>query len=132
MASGPKLDAAGTAKLQTLDDAILLLQRLNGLVELYALAVKNSQPSGPILTTFRRTLPSFAANIKTHFGLIAEQAVALNLSASRGASEAVRVRTMREGMALLKQALEIALVQTRARHTVSEEPRPASGGGDAT
>jgi hypothetical protein len=132
VASGPKLDAAGTAKLKTLEDAILLLQRLNGLVEQYALAVKNNQPSGPFLTTFRRTLPSFAANIKTHFGLIAEQAVALNLSTSRGASEVTRVRTMREGMALLKQALEIALVQTRIRHTVNEAPSPSSGRGDAT
>lgn len=132
MASGPKLDGAGTAKLKTLDDAILLLQRLNGLVEQYAIAVKNNQPSGPFLTTFRRTLPSFAANIKSQFGLIAEQAVALNLATSRGASEAMRVRTMREGMALLKQALEIAIVQTRTRHTVKEEPHPGSGHGDAT
>jgi hypothetical protein len=125
--AGSRLDSAGSIKMKTLDDALLLLQRLNGLVEQYAMAVKNGQPSSTFLMTFRRTLPSLAANLKAQFGLIAEQVVALNLSASRGASEAVRVRTMREGMALLKQALEIAMVQTKARHTVTDEPQPTKG-----
>jgi hypothetical protein len=128
--AGSRLDSAGSIKMKTLDDALLLLQRVNGLVEQYAMAVKNGQPSGAFLMTFRRTLPSLAANLKAQFGLIAEQVVALNLSATRGASEAVRVRTMREGMALLKQALEIAMVQTKARHTVTDEPQPTKGRDD--
>jgi hypothetical protein len=128
--AGSRLDSAGSIKMNTLDDALLLLQRVNGLVEQYAMAVKNGQPSSAFLMTFRRTLPSLAANLKAQFGLIAEQVVALNLSATRGASEAVRVRTMREGMALLKQALEIAMVQTKARHTVTDEPQPTKGRDD--
>jgi hypothetical protein len=128
--AGSRLDSAGSIKMKTLDDALLLLQRVNGLVEQYAMAVKNGQPSSAFLMTFRRTLPSLAANLKAQFGLIAEQVVALNLSATRGASEAVRVRTMREGMALLKQALEIAMVQTKARHTVTDEPQPTKGRDD--
>jgi hypothetical protein len=125
MAAGPKLDGAGMAKLKTLDDALLLLQRVNGLVEQYALAVKNRQPSAAFLMNFRRTLPSLAANLKGQFGLIADQALALNLAASRGASETVRVRTMREGMAQIKQAIEIALVQTKDKHTTKADAGPA-------
>ena len=44
----------------------------------------------------------------------------VNLSTSRGASEVVRVRTLREGVAQVKQALEIAVTQTKDRHTVKD------------
>ena len=132
MAAGPRLDSAGVNKIKTLDDALLLLQRLNGLVEQYAMAVRNAQPSSAFLMNFRRTLPSLAANVKGQFGLIADQALALNLASSRGASEAVRIRTMREGMGQLKQALEIAMVQTKAKHMVTDEPRPTKGSDEAT
>ena len=39
-------DGAGLAKMKTLDEAMILLQRIHGLVEMYAVAVKNRQPSG--------------------------------------------------------------------------------------
>ncbi len=120
MSAGPKLDGAGTAKMKTLDDAMMLLQRCHGLVESYAIAVKNNQPATAYLMNVRRTLPSLAANLKNQFGLIAEQITAMNLSASRGGSEAVRVRTLREGIAQAKQALEIALTQTKEKHSVDE------------
>ena len=45
----------------------------------------------------------------------------MNLATSRGASEAVRVRTLREGVAQIKQALEIAMTQTKDKHAVEEE-----------
>ena len=41
--------------------------------------------------------------------MISDQVMAVNLATSRGASEAVRVRTLREGVAQIKQALEIAV-----------------------
>ena len=36
------------AKMKTLEDAMLLLQRINGLVENYAMAVKRNQPAGAV------------------------------------------------------------------------------------
>ncbi len=123
MAAGPRLDAAGTAKLKTLDDALLLLQRINGLVEQYAIAIKNGRPAGPFTQNIRRTLPSLSENLKGQFGMIADQVMAVNLSASRGASEMVRLRQLREGVAQIRQALEIAFAQTKDKHTVKEEPR---------
>ncbi len=121
MAGGPKLDGAGIAKLKTLDEAMLLLQRVHALVEQYALAMKRNQPGGPLVQTIRRTLPSLSENLKNQFGTISELVMSVNLAATRGASEAVRVRTLREGVAQIKQALEIAMKQTRDRHTSKDD-----------
>jgi hypothetical protein len=122
--AGIKLDAAGQNKLKTLDEALLLLQRIHGLVEQYALALKANQPTGPFVMNIRRQLPTLAANLKNQFGMISDQVIAVNLAASRGASEAVRLRQMREGVGQIKQAIEIAMTQTKDRHKVVEKSAP--------
>jgi len=116
-----KLDGAGVMKMKTLDEAMLLLQRIHGLVEMYAMAAKRGQPTAPLVQNVRRTLPTLSENLKGQFGLIAEQVMSVNLASSRGASEVVRLRTLREGVAQIKQALEIAMTQTKDRHAVHEE-----------
>ena len=95
--AGPKLDGAGTAKMKTLDEAMLLLQRIHGLVENYALAIKRGQPPATYLMNIRRTLPTLAELLKGQFGMISDQAMSMNLAVSRGSSEQVRVRMLREG-----------------------------------
>ena len=45
-------------------------------------------PPAPFLMNIRRSLPTLAENLKSQFGLIADQIVGINLTASRGASEA--------------------------------------------
>jgi len=127
-----RLDGAGIAKLKTLDEAMLLLQRINGLVEMYAMAIKRGQPGGPLVQNLRRTFPTLAENLKGQFGLIADQVMTVNLASSRGASETVRIRTLREGVAQIKQALEIAATQTKERHAMKEETEEAEQRGDAT
>jgi hypothetical protein len=122
--AGPKLDGAGMAKMKTLEEAVLLLARVNGLVEHYAMAVKRNQPSGAFVMNIRRTLPALAENLKSQFGLIAEQITAVNLSAGRGASEGVRVRALREGVAQIKQAIDIAITQTKNKHSGEDEAKP--------
>ena len=129
MAAGPKLDGAGLVKMKVLDDAMLLLQRVNGLVENYAMAVKRETPSSAFLMNIRRTLPSLAENLKSQFGLIADQILAVNLASSRGASEAMRVRTLREGVAQIKQSIEIAITQTKDKHAVADDSAEKSKGG---
>ena len=123
MGAGPKLDGAGNVKMKVLDDAILLLQRVNGLVENYAMAVKRETPSSMFLMNIRRTLPTLAENLKSQFGLISDQILAVNLASSRGASEAVRVRVLREGVAQIKQSIEIAVAQTKDKHAVADDAR---------
>jgi hypothetical protein len=124
--AGPKLDGAGMVKMKTLDDAMLLLQRINGLVENYAMAIKRNQPAGPFVMNIRRTLPALAENLKSQFGLISDLITSVNLSASRGASEGVRVRNLREGVAQIKQAIEIAVTQTKDKHAIEDEAKPAA------
>jgi hypothetical protein len=119
--AGIKLDAAGQNKLKTLDEAILLLQRIHGLVEQYALTLKRNQATSMFVQNIRRQLPTLAANLKNQFGMISDQVTAVNLAASRGASEAVRLRQLREGVAQIKQALEIAVTQTKDKHKVVEK-----------
>jgi hypothetical protein len=119
--AGLKLDGAGTVKMKVLDDAVLLLQRVNGLVENYAMAVKRNQPASMFVMNIRRTLPTLAENLKGQFGMISDLILTVNLNSSRGASEQVRVRTLREGVAQIKQAIEIAVVQTKDKHAVDDE-----------
>src|ERR1051325_11018136 len=109
--AGAKLDGAGAVKMRTLEDALLLLQRINGLVEQYALNVKRNQPTQTFAMNIRRTLPTLAENLKPQFGLITDIVLAVNLASTRGASEAMKVRSLREGVAQIKQAIEIAMAQ---------------------
>jgi len=126
VAAGPRLDGAGIAKMKTLDEATLLLQRVHGLVESYAMAVKRNQPAAPFLQNIRRTLPSLAENLKSQFGLISDQIIAVNLQATRGASEQMRVRVLREGVAQVKQAIDIAIAQTKDKHSAEDDKKAAS------
>lgn len=118
--AGLKLDSAGMVKLKTLDEALLLLQRINGLVEQYALAVKRNQPTTVFVMNIRRQLPTLAENLKAQFGMISDQVTGIVLASSRGSSEAMRVRTLREGVAQVKQAIEIAVTQTKDKHAVKD------------
>ena len=125
--AGLRLDGAGMAKMTTLDDCVVLHQRLHALVETYALSVKNNKPAGGILTNIKRQFPSLAAKLKGQFGMISDLVTAISIQASRGSSEQMRVRQMREGMAAIKVQLEIAIAQTIARH----ETKEGSGAGEA-
>jgi hypothetical protein len=128
--AGPKLDGAGTVKMKVLEDAILLLQRVNGLVENYAMAIKRNQPASMFVMNIRRTLPTLAENLKGQFGMISDLIMTVNLNSSRGASEQVRVRTLREGVAQIKQAIEIAVVQTKDKHAVEDADTKSRKGAD--
>jgi hypothetical protein len=128
--AGTKLDSAGTIKLKMLDEALLLLQRIHGLVEQYAMALKRNQPTSVFVMNIRRQLPTLSENLKANFGLISEQIVSVNLAASRGASEQVRLRGLREGVAHIKTAIDIAMTQTRDKHAVRGEAGPTATSGD--
>jgi len=126
-----KIDTAGAIKLKVLDDGVLLLQRINGIVEQYALALKRNQPASVYVQNVRRQLPTLAENLRSHFGSIADIAVSVNLASSRGASEVMRLRVLREGVAQIRQAMDIAVIQTKAKHAVEDSGSGASQSGDA-
>ena len=126
--AGLRLDSAGLIKMKTLDDALVHLQRIHGIVEQYAIAVKRNQPSSTFAMNLRRQLPTLAANLKAQFGMVSEQVTSLALASTRGSSENQRVRTLREGVAQLRQALEIAATQTKDRHAVKADAGPGEDG----
>jgi hypothetical protein len=119
--AGLRLDGAGQARMKTLDEAMALLLRVNGLVEQYALQLKRNQPTSTFVMNIRRQLPSLAEKLKTQFGMIADQITQVNLASSRGASEQVRVRTLREGVAQAKTAIEIAIAHVIDKHKLKDE-----------
>lgn len=121
--AGPKLDGAGTEKMKTLDEALIRLHRIHGLIETYALAIKRSQPPATYLMPIRRTLPTLASLLKGQFGMISDQVMALNMGVTRGSNEQVRVRMLREGIGALRQAIDVAIVRVKENH--AEEKKQA-------
>jgi hypothetical protein len=121
MAQGPKLDGAGVQKMKTLDEASVQLQRLHGVVETFALALKRKQPTTLYSQQVKRALSPLVGLLKPQFGLIADQVAALNLVASRGGNEQTKLRILREGVGSTRQALEIAMVRVKDMHAVKDE-----------
>jgi hypothetical protein len=119
--AGLQLDGAGQVKMETLDQCIALHQRIHGLVETYALGVKNNKPEASILNNIRRNLPILAAKLKGQFGMISDLVTAVYMSSSRGASEQMRVRAMREGIASIKMQLDIGVTQVIAKHEKKDD-----------
>jgi hypothetical protein len=126
-----RLDTAGLNKMKALDDATMQLQRIHGLVEQYAMALKRNQPTTTYVMSLRRQLPALAENLKAYFGMLADQVTGVNLAATRGTSEQVRVRTLREGVAQIRQSIEIAAVQTKDKHAIADESVADGTGPDA-
>ncbi|HEX9484426.1 MAG TPA: hypothetical protein VF929_07585 [Gemmatimonadaceae bacterium] len=121
----PKLDGAGIQKMKTIEEAQTQLQRLHGIVESYALTLKQSKPTSMYAQQVKRTLPPLVGLLKPQFGMIADQVAALNLVATRGGSEVTKIRMLREGVASTRQSLDIAIIRIKDQHMVVEEPKPS-------
>lgn len=119
--AGLMLDGAGQAKMVTLEECVAIHQRVHGLVENYALSVKNGKPAAPFLNAIKRQLPVLASKLKGQFGMISDLATQTNAAAGRGAAEPIRVRGLRDGLAAIKVQLEIAITQVIAKHEVVKE-----------
>ena len=125
--AGITLDGAGIQKMKTLEEATTQLQRLHGVVEQYALAMKQNKPTSLFGMQVKRALNPLVGLLKPQFGLISDQVAQMNLVASRGGNETAKVRMLREGVGSLRQALEIAAVRVKSNHEVKEEDGPAKG-----
>lgn len=117
------LDAAGTLKLETLDEALAHLQRLHAVVERMAVAVRGQQETSQFVSQARRIATPLVGLLKPQFGLIADQVGALVLAATRGGGEQARLRTLREGVAQLRTQIEIAQTRVIDKHAAAEPVR---------
>jgi len=122
---GKKLDGAGTAKLKTLEEALSQLQTVHGKVETFAMELKRGGNSMSIVMQLRRLVPMLVGLLKPQFGMIADQAAGLNLVISRGGNEQTRLRALREGVATLRQAIELTAKRVEEQHTVVDEEKDA-------
>jgi hypothetical protein len=69
----------------------------------------------------RRAATPMVGLLKPQFGMISDQVAALNLIASRGGNEQVKVRSLRESVAAIRTQLEIAVTKTKELHSVEIE-----------
>jgi hypothetical protein len=124
MSTGPKLDGAGAAKMATLETALAQLQHMHGIVERMAVALRSNEPLSSYGAQLRRAGTPMVGLLKGQFGMISDQAAALMLVASRsGGGDQQRLRGLREGVAQIRQSLEIAVAKVREKHALEETPK---------
>ncbi len=119
--AGTKLDGAGAQKMHTIEDALHTLQTIHGHVERMAIDVKNQRGAGIIPQQIKRIAGPMQGQLKGQFGLIADQVSGMILAAGRGGGEQLKVRAMREYVAQIRTALEIAAAKVKEHHSVDIE-----------
>ena len=125
--AGLILDSMGTIKMQVLQKAMTDVQRINGLVEQLAANAKQGKPSTSIMASIKRYLTTMAAQLKAQFGMISDAVTNVYISSSRGSNDQSRARMLKEGVAAIKQAIEIGIAQTKEKHAVHrEKPTPSA------
>ena len=124
-----QLDGAGQIKLQTLDDAMGQLQRLHGIVERYAMAVKTQTDTGGFRQQLMRAGTPLVGLLKPQFGVIADVVTSFLLISSRGGSDQTKVRALRENAGQIRAQPESAGTKTKEQHAIAEPKDDAPPGG---
>jgi hypothetical protein len=119
-----KLDGAGAQKMKTLEEALVTLQTIHGMVERMAIEVKNQKGAGVIPQQIKRIATPLQGQLKAQFGLIADQVSGMILAAGRGGGDQLKVRAMREFVAQIRTALEISQAKVKEQHAVPIELSP--------
>lgn len=113
-----KLDGAGAAKMAALEDALGYVQKLHGIVEQWALALSKKQNTAMFGMQLRRMATPLVGMLKPMYGTLADQVSGMILLATRGGNDGSRVRSLREGVGLLKQAIDVQQKKVKATHSV--------------
>jgi len=121
MSTGPKLDGAGHAKIETLDEAMAHVQRIHGIVERMGVAVRGQQDTAQFGAQIRRAGSPLVGLLKGQFGMISDQVTAMLLIATRGGGAQNKLRALRESVAQVRTQVEIAITRTKEKHAVPDE-----------
>lgn len=121
-----KIDGAGLAKLETLEEAVTHAQRLNTIVERMAQSQRNNQPLAQYRQQIQRAAAPMASLLKPQFEPISDMVTNVVLISTRGGSDQQKVRSLREAVAQIKVQLEAAESRVRKQHTVEEVEEGAS------
>jgi len=120
--AGTKLDGAGAQKMKTLEDALVTIQTIHGMVERAAMEVKQQKSIGVIPQQIKRLAVPLQGQLKGQFGLIADQVAAFILSSTRGGGgDQAKIRSMRENVAMLRTAVELNVNKVKEQHSVAIE-----------
>lgn len=111
-----KLDGAGTQKMRTLEEGLLILQSIHGMVERMGIEVKAQKSVGILPQQIKRIAAVLQGQLKGQFGTIADQVSGMILIAGRGGSEQIKLRSLRECVAQLRTAIEIAMTKVKEHH----------------
>jgi hypothetical protein len=119
-----KLDGAGAQKMKTLEEALVTLQTVHGMVERMAMEVQNQRPIGVMPQQLKRLAAPLVGQLKGQFGMIADQLSTMLLVAGRGGGEKLKVRSYREHVAQIRTALEMAQSKVKKDHGVEIQLAP--------
>lgn len=113
----PTVDGPGQAKLQQLESAKSIVQTVHGMVEQYALAIKNSSPTTSYPQQIKRAATPLVGLMRSQFQLLADLATAPGRSQDEVAGE----------VGQLKSGIELSVTSTIAKHsTANATPKPDS------
>ena len=113
-----KLDGAGAQKMKTLEEAQMALTQIHSMVERMGVEVKSGASVGIYPNQIKRLAATLQGQLKGQFGMIADQFAGMILAAGRGGSEIVRLRTLREYVAQIRTAMDIAASKVKKDHAV--------------
>ena len=120
--AGLKLDGAGEQKMKTLQEALHTMATIHSLVERAGMEVKANKPIGTIPHNIKRMAVPLQGQLKGQFSMIADQVAVFILNSSRGGGgDQAKMRSMREGVAQIKQAIELSVNKVKATHSVEIE-----------
>ena len=123
-----RIDGPGLAKLETLDAALTHLQRVNSIVERMAQAARIQQSTAPFKQQIVRAASPMVGLLKAQFDQIAEHVSHMIVLTSRGATESVRIRGLREAVAQIRTQIESAAARTRVVHAVKDAGEAGEAG----
>ncbi len=119
--AGKKLDGAGLAKMATLDEAQTQISRVHSLVERLAIEVRGNKNTAAHRQQINRAAVPLVGLLKAQYGMISDQVSALILVLSRGGGDQARLRALREYVAQIRVALEIAVKKVDELHGADEK-----------
>jgi ABC-type enterochelin transport system substrate-binding protein len=115
-----RIDGPGLAKLETLEHAVTLVQKLNTIVERMAQSQRMLQPLAQYRQQIQRAATPIASLLKPQFEPISVMVTNLVIVSTRGGSDQQKVRSLRESVAQIKAQLDASTSRVRKEHTVTE------------
>ena len=102
-----KLDGAGAEKMKTIEEALIALQTINGMVERMAIEIKRQGSVGILPQQIKRNAAMLQGQLKGQFGAHRRPvSPRMVLVIGRGGGDSARLRALRESVAQIRTSLE--------------------------